>query len=255
MIRHTQTHCPRARLLALTLAGLLVLLAAGCKHFSNEPTAVALALQGSYVGQANLNGSSQPAINMSLSITGPDSLGKYAGSIGYSSVVTALDSISRDSTGDTLRFSYTRSPTLYRLWALVNSAGLEVHYTAPTGIAVFRLNREIGGFNMSGTWNGLLYSNFLQQSRNTAMAMDQEGSSFYGTLTVTLLESAQFNFRSGAYNGSAFQLGGTVHYAGTDYPLSWGGNYVTHDSITGTWQAGTNGEIDGGTFYLGRRFQ
>lgn len=238
------------RSLAVTVAFLV--LSAGCRHFPDEPKNVQQPLQGSYVGTGNLDGT---ATNVSMAITGPDSSGHYTGDIGYRGALTPLDSIKRDSTGDTLRFQYTRNSVFHRAWAGVSSGGFALQFTEPTGIPPFRLNREIGGYNMSGQWSGTLYSGFLRAQRNATMAMEQQGSIFLGTLHVYLVQSADLTLSSGAYNRNAFQISGTSHMAGTDYPVSMTGNYVNHDSISGNWQIGANAEIDAGSFDLGRSFQ
>jgi hypothetical protein len=226
----------------------------GCKHYPDNPQDTQVPLQGSYVGLGNLDHASD-TYNISLALTGPDSAGHYAGQIGYRSVLTDLATVLRDSTGDTLRFQYLRNNTAYSAWALFSTTGLQVHFVAPTGIDAFRLNREIGGFNMSGYWQGLMYSVNLQQQTGAAMSMDQEGSSFYGTLDANLFEHAEISFRSGGYNGSSFQMTGTMRISSSDYPVLVAGNYVTHDSIAGSWEAGSNGSYDRGTFAMGRRFQ
>jgi hypothetical protein len=230
------------------------LMTVGCRHFPDQPKPVQQPLQGSYVGIGNLN-ADHSATNVSMAIEGPDSLGHYTGQIGYLSVVTTLDSVVRDSTGDTLIIRYTRNSAIYRPLARVTSSGMTVHFTQPTGIAAFLMNREVNGYNMTGMWVGKIYSNGLGVLRDATMTMDQEGTLFQGTVNVNLFQSAQFNLSSGSYNAGTFQISGTARMAGNDYPVLMAGNFVNVDSLSGNWQLGTNGGDDAGTFYMGRSFR
>jgi hypothetical protein len=229
-----------------------VIIAAGCRHFPNEPAPAPVTVQGVYRGVGVLGGS---ATNVTLGITGPDSVGHFTGSIDYRTVLTALDSIVRDSTGDSLRFRYARDNVIYRAVASLTSTTMLLNFTAPSEIPQFRLNKEIGGYNLSGYWSGAMYSNFLQTYRTATMSMDQDGNIFIGTVDVNLIESAHANISTGGYSQNEFQFNGTAQIASSQYPTAFGGHYVNADSVVGNWQVGTNGEIDSGTFNFGRSHQ
>jgi hypothetical protein len=241
------------QLLWMLLPAVALCVVAGCKTYPNGPTApTSVSVSGNYVGAGTLDGGTS---NIFLTISGPDSLEHFAGQINYRSQAIDLSSVTEDSTGDTIRFQYPRDNVQHVAWALADASGLSVHYTAPTGIAAIRLNREIGGYNMSGIWQGTMFSNGLLAQRAASLTMDQEGSIYYGTLDVNLGQSAHVQFSSGGYNANSFQVAGTMRYGTTDYPFTAAGSYVSRDSISGNWTAGDFGSLDHGTFDFRRSFQ
>ena len=236
-------------------AAVALLIAAGCKTYPNGPTApTEVSVGGGYVGSGTLDGSTA---NIRLRIAGPDTLGHYSGDIDYLSQDIALASATKDSSGDTIRFQYTRSNVLHAAWAAVDGSGLTVHYTAPTGISAIRLNRGFGTdtLNLTGIWQGTMFSYGLLTNRTASMTIDQEGGLFGGTLDVTLDRAAHVQVTSGGYSGNSFQFTGTMRYGTTDYSFSAAGSYVTVDSVSGNWSAGDFGSLDHGSFDFRRPFQ
>jgi len=245
-------HNSRCRYFRLDILLCLFLLLAisSCKKFPPDPGPPEKSLAGIYDGSGQLDGS---ATNVRVEFA-QDSLSRWIGGIRYRGALTYFESIQLDSTQDTVRFSYHRNDVYHQAWAIISGVGLAVHFTTPTGIPEFRVNREQDGVNMSGAWNGFMYSRLLSTTRPAVMTMDQRDQLFSGALTVVLWETTLFQVNSGVANPPSFQISGTA-YLGTDTsPCLLYGSYVTSDSLVGNWQLGQNGDVDQGTFSLGRSF-
>jgi hypothetical protein len=234
--------------------GLLVLSALlfGCRRWPDNSTPLEPPeAEGSYVGSGALGGS---AANVLMGISGPDTSGQLTGAIRYRSQVITFDDIYRIKDTDTLWFRYRRDNVAYRAWALLGGNGLAVHFVEPDALPVFRLNREIAGYNMSGLWNGQMTSNALQEQSAATLSMDQQGQSFYGAAETVFLQSARFDLDNGVANGSGFQLTGDYRIGPSDYSTLFVGTYVARDTVLGNWDAGENGAVDRGEFFFYRSF-
>jgi hypothetical protein len=221
-----------------------------CKKSPTAPTPSTKSLVGIYVGLGQLDGGTT---NVLIEFT-QDSLARWIGGIRYRGAMTYFESIILDSTQDTARFTYHRSDTHYQAWALVASGGLTVHFIAPTGVPEFAVNREQDGANMSGAWSGWMYSQLVGTTHTAVMTMEERDQLFTGSLTTIIWETAQFQFNSGVTNAPSFQISGTTHIGTSTTPCLFFGSYVTADSVAGNWQLGQNGDVDQGTFALGRYF-
>ncbi len=234
---------------ALLLAGLATISCRKAAPVAARPSDTAAS---SFVGIASFGGS---PVNVLILITeGTDSAHTLSGYITYQSQTTQFSSISLSAASDTLFFGYTRPTVNYQAWALVQALGLEVHYTEPTGLLPFRLNREVNGHNMTGIWTGDMSSTLLQGQRPVTLTMDQSGGGFTGGAEANFVEPWTFTITTGNVSGNNFQISGTVHGSNT-YPTVWNGNYVGFDTISGVWSAGGESEIDGGEFLFSRLFQ
>ena len=229
-----------------------VLLSTSCRQTAPVDAQQPTETLTSYVGIASF--SAVPTNVLIVASQSADAPATLSGSITYQSQHTDFAEITLSDDGDTLRFNYVRSNVLYRAWAVKSSVDLRVHFTEPTGIPVFRLNRETNGHNMTGIWNGEMSSTFAPGPQSVTLVMDQTGTVFTGETSVNFFEPWTFELSTGSVSGSAFELSGSVHGSST-VPTSWQGYYVGFDTLTGTWNAGGEAEIDGGEFFLSRWFQ
>jgi len=138
---------------------------------------------------------------------------------------------------------------------IVSAVAITIYVLEPAGQPTYVLNKERDGYNMSGDWNGVMYSQYLQRTEHVDMYMDQQGAFFDGDLqsnfgAYTLLG----NVTHGALEGDGFFFAGTAPFSGTEYPFRFDGEFVNSDSITGLWQLTIPGGNDAGTFAFGRRF-
>lgn len=249
---------PRSR--HLFASGLLILLgllwAAGWSGCRKSPTGNGpeppVVLQGSYVGNGNLG---TGRANLLITLVGPDSLGRLTGAIRHRGAIIEFDDANTDSESDTLWFRYRRDNVLYRIMALPRSTNLALYYLEPAGIPVIRVNKELGGYNLSGQWTGRASSAALQIADDVAMDMDQNGQLFIGTADAPSYVTLQMQINSGVAQGDAFQLAGNVYVATVSYSVLLVGNYFTRDSVRGVWQAGQPDIFDHGEFVFGRTFQ
>jgi hypothetical protein len=249
------SHCLTPRLYrTLVLIGIaVVLLETGCRTWpdesnNNEP-AVA---QGSYVGSGELGGSSA---NILITVAGPDSAGLYSGSIHYRSQTTAFEDIIAVTDSDSLWFHYRRDDVMYRAWATYSSSGLTIHFVEPSDVPAFRVNREINGYNMSGTWDGRMSSAYWQVSNDASLTMEQEGQSFIGTATTAFSQTTSYEVSNGVANEASFQLNATMYVGANRYSAILYGTYAARDTTSGYWQAGDNGSVDHGEFVFCRTFE
>jgi hypothetical protein len=223
-----------------------------CRKWPDQPEPTPTQVQGFYVGVGNLDGG---PTNVLLEVMTSDSLGNLRGTIIYRSDTLVLTEIRTNAAVDTLWYSYTRESLLHRAVGLIVGAGLTVRYSEPIGIPTFRLNREVGSFNMSGQWTGQMTSTQIQDGRDATMLMNQEGTLFLGTVSISIYQSLTFSLSSGAANGSDYQLAGSVRVGTSTLSTLFYGNYSTSDRIGGFWQMGDNGSTDHGEFLFTRSFQ
>jgi hypothetical protein len=226
---------------------------AGCRSWPEDTSPLEPPLaEGTYVGSGALGGG---ATNVLMAITGPDTNGQLDGAIRYRSQIITLEDIYRVTDTDSLWFRYWRDNVLHRAWALLGGNGLAVHFEEPAGIATFRLNREIGGYNMSGLWRGLMSSNALQLQCDASLTMDQQGQSFYGTSETVFVQTARFDLNNGVAGEGSYHMTGTYDIAAASYSTLWVGTYVARDTLLGNWDAGENGSVDRGEFWFYRSFE
>ena len=225
---------------------------AGCRSWPEDTSPLEPPLaEGTYVGSGTLGGG---ATNVLMAITGPDTSGQLDGAIRYRSQIITLEDIHRVTDTDSLWFRYRRDDVLYRAWAWLGGNGLAVHFEEPAGIATFRLNREIAGYNMSGLWRGLMSSIALQQQSDATMSMDQQGQSFYGTAETAFIQSAHFELNNGVANAGSYHLTGTLYEGTASVSALLVGTYLARDTLGGNWDAGENGSVDRGEFWFYRSF-
>lgn len=236
------------------ISGLMViaLFGMGCRSWpedtgDNTPAET----QGSYVGNANLGGGSG---NILLTVGGPDSLESLRGTIRYRSVVSEFEEIFRVTDSDSLWFSYRRDNVTYRAWASISHTGMTVSFLDPSGIPAFRVNREIDGYNMSGTWNGRISSTYWQLQNDAAMTMEQEGQSFIGVLETSFRQFVRFEINNGVVNEGSFHLNAEMFSGTSRNTAILYGSYLTRDTTTGFWETGNDGVTDNGQFILYRSF-
>ncbi len=234
--------------------GVLILtLMIGCKTSpTNSIPAETAILAGTYVGSGNPGNG---LTNILMEFNESDSTNYFTGAIRYQSEITSFEYIQVDSSLDTVRFRYYRNNVLHSAWGLIEAYGIPLHFTEPSGISEFRLNRELQGFNMSGQWAGLITSQYSVEPMDITMSMDQQGQLFFGTISAAIPYNAAFTFSSGVANESTFQLVGTVYISPYTIPVYWNGSYLAPDTITGSWQADDNPAYDYGQFLLYRPFE
>jgi hypothetical protein len=240
--------------LLFTVVSTLALIA-GCRKAADEkPASSGAVLQGSYVGIAQISGNNQ---NVLLTVAGPDSAGTIVGAIHHSGGAWTLATATLDSSGDTLRFTYQPaeiSPNTYAARAVIGATGLSIHYVSPPTIPDFVVNREVNGTNMSGLWNGMVYSRSLINWRSATMDMDQSGQLYGGSVDFSLGQNVHCNITTGVTSGGSFQISGTARRGQIDYPIVFNGHYATLDSLVGDWLMGTNGTEDEGSFAFRRSY-
>lgn len=251
--QHLETIHRVWRIAAAALLLCLVTLWNGCKTWPEEvgPDGPPEA-QGTYVGSIDIEGG---VVNMLLSVIGPDSADHYTGSVRYRSQITSFEDIYRTQTGDTLWFRYRRNETVYRAWALLDYGGLTVHFIEPSGISVAFLNRELDGYNLSGVWNGLMTSATMPEQRTASMSMDQQGQAFYGTVYVTFFHPVQLEITSGVVSQENYHLYGNMRVGTSTTIMDMTGYYYSRDTVTGYWQAGSNGSVDHGEYLFYRTYE
>lgn len=245
------THVARHRGLLLTLVGLAAVVLAGCRQFPTDNKPVPSPVSGSYVGVVNLEGGDT---NVIVVLAGPDSAGQFSGAIYYRGRNSTFSQTTVNAAADSVQFRYLRLNTLYVGVAVVTSTSLVITLATPTGIPAFHVNRELLGYNLTGTWSGSMYSALTEITHGATMSLDQSGQLFQGSIESNFLQTYQFQITSGAANQNAFQMTGTAHIAAQDFPTLFVGYYTAVDTVTGTWQAGQNAEIDHGDFVFVRLF-
>ncbi len=228
-------------------------LSVSCRNYptSPEPDPSSGTATGQFYGNGRF---SDVDANVSLNVVATDTLGHYSGQIRYLGYAAELTGISLSASEDTLRFGYTRSSITYVVRARVTSAGLTAVFDEPSGTPVLQLNRA-NGRNMTGMWTGRAQSDLSGYEGDAAMIMDQAGSLYYGTVTLSQLTTYQLQITTGSTGGNAFLLGGTFYANGTNFNVDIGGQYFGSDTLTAGWSLGSSGSVDHGGLVLYRRFQ
>lgn len=239
------------KLIIIPLALLASLMISSCRSWPDNPEQVITQVQGFYIGVGNIGGG---LTNVLIEILTADSLGNLKGSIVYRSDTTQFSQIRTNASLDSVWFVYLRDTTIYHADAVVSGLGLSVSFTSPAGIPVFRVNKEVSGYNMTGIWNGQMTSTYSLNSHDAQMNMTQESGLFSGTVNVTFQQAVTFELNGGAVNGADFQLSGTMGSAANGISALFYGRYESSDRISGYWSAGPNGDNDNGEFVFIRTF-
>lgn len=228
----------------------MIILTACKKTPLNSDTLESPQAAGSFVGWGRPGGD---GYNVRLEINGSDSLG-WNGTIEYagSSAPLTVTEVTPDE--DSIRFEFIRAST-YRYLGVISSVAMTIFVLEPSGQPNFSINRERGGYNLSGDWNGLMYSQFLNTTEDADLFMDQQSNLFDGDV------QSQFGFytlmgaiNSGTLDGDGFFFAGSAPYNGNNYPFRFDGSFVNRDSVSGTWQLDVTGGGDAGLFAFNRRF-
>jgi hypothetical protein len=249
---------------AILRGGLLILTAllliAGCKKSptgSVDPLPVSAT--GSFLGYTDFGGGSG---NYWLRIQEPDSAAvdstgtmELEGAIHYNGTSTVLLIAESYADGDSLRIEWVRDDIRFAGSTAVASSGFYFEFSDPSWKQPMRANREIGGYNLTGLWNGSMSSNALQVSRDAQMGMDQQSSLYLGWVEVNYLGLLHGDLVSGNYAGPDFTTGGTAQYGGESYELSLTGTFARVDTIAGSWTLRDEGVVDGGEFLFWRTFE
>jgi hypothetical protein len=231
----------------------------GCKKSpidSHDP--IPATATGSYVGYGNLG---QGDLNIWLSVITDEGasdttvIPSLIGYIKFSGVQDRLISITTNEAQDTLAIQFARNSIVYRATSPISTIGLEFTFSMPTSLSVLRLNREIGGANMSGWWQGTMYSIGYSILSDATMRMDQPGVDFFGDLDVEFVSNLHGDIDNGAVSAPDFEFEGTGRYGTYTSDIYFSGSYVHQDTIAGNWQVGSDNLIyDSGSFQFYRNF-
>lgn len=223
----------------------------GCKKTpTNSQEIPAPEAEGTFLGWGRPGGT---WFNVKLDIDGTDSTG-WSGTIAYGNSMSTLTVTEVSPDQDTIRFEYIRATT-YRLLGIISGVAVTLFVLEPSGQPAYVLNKVQGNYNMSGDWNGLIYSQYLNSTEDAELFMDQQGVLFNGDVQANFgFYSLLGDITNGGQEGSAFYLAGTAPFGNGNYPFQFEGIYVTPDSILGTWILDVTGGGDSGTFAFGRRF-
>jgi hypothetical protein len=234
------------------LALLLVLTIWSCKKYPTDPEhPLPVVAAGGYEGVAAL---SAPLSNIRIVVIREDST-HLNGTWSYRGSTGNLENVYANSAEDTMWFGFRYAGTLYRTKSELQDIGMVVHVQEPSGIADFRVNREFGGYNLTGYWNGQLASAQWGALHDATFSMDQRGALFAGLINTSFVETYQFQLTTGSVNSATFQLQGVVLIGGTSYPTLCSGTYSGADTISGIWEAGDHGTTDNGQFLFVRSYQ
>lgn len=167
----------------------------------------------------------------------------WHGTIVYGGASTTLNITEISEHQDTIRFEYSRGST-YRYLGVVSGVAITLLVLEPSGHPSYILNKELGGYNLSGDWNGLMYSQYLQTTQPADLYVDQQGSLYDGDVLSSFgFYSLLGDILQGGSEGSGFYFSGEAAFSGTDYPFRFDGQFVTQDSIFGTWQVSFSGVV------------
>ncbi len=205
---------------------------------------------GTFVGWGRPGGT---GYNMRMVISEEDSA-QWEGIVEYagSDVPMTITNVTTDE--DSVRFEFTRGST-YRCLGVVSNVAMMIYVLEPAGQPNYTLSKVRGAYNLSGDWNGWMYSQFLNTTQNADLFIMQEGNLYTGSV------ESQFGFYTllgdvtgGAQDGTGISIWGTAPYEGQEYPFRLDGRYINPDSVNGTWQLDVTGGGDTGTFAFSRRF-
>ncbi|MBU1636162.1 hypothetical protein KKC97_00670 [bacterium] len=246
---------------AASLAVLFILLVAAmnaCKKSSTEPVETVPSIAGgSYVGYDDLG---DGFVNVWLAVIEGETdttsgIPSLSGFIEYGDEREQMLSITTNAAQDSLWLQYSYGGVIHRASSDISVEGLELIFSTPAGLPVLRLNREIGGSNMTGKWLGTMTSNYWQVTSSAVMIMDQWGVDFIGDVDANLYEDLHGDINAGSVAGVDFSLTGTGYYGSYSADLTFWGQYIHQDTIGGNWQIGTGSQAyDNGSFLFWRDF-
>lgn len=228
---------------------LLLLSVLSCKKTPTDSPVVPPEVEGVYVGWGRPgNFGTNVKLEFDSTATG------WHGNIEFSGVTTTLNVTEVSADQDTVRFEYIRGST-YRYLGVVSNVAVTLYVLEPSGLPTFVLNKELNGYNLSGDWNGLMYSQYLQSTQHADMYMDQQGVLYDGDVQSSFgFYTLIGDILQGGYENAAFYFSGEAPFSGERYPFRFDGQYVNPDSIVGIWQVNIPGGGDSGTFAFGRDF-
>lgn len=227
-----------------------LILVGSCKKTPvNPPPLPEPELEGSYVGWGRPGGTGQ---NVWLELV--YSNGDWNGRIQYGGQISGIEVTDVSSGEDSVRFEYERG-NMYRCLGIVSSFALTIYILEPAGQPTYTLNREENGYNLSGFWDGLIYSQLLEDWREAELFVDQQGSLYNGDLEAQMtLYTILGDINDGAQEGDAFYFAGLTEFDNNDHPFRFDGEFVNSDSVAGVWQIALPNGQDVGEFRLWRRF-
>lgn len=239
------------------MKALIVLLAAafvvstGCKRSPTGGTVVpAPEVDGSYVGWGRPGGSGR---NVRLGLAESDS-GEWIGSIKYGNLTNDVLVTEVSDDEDSVRFQYTRGET-YQVLGVLSSVGIDLFVLEPNGQPAYTLNKEVDGYNLSGEWDGQMYSEWLEDQSAASLYLDQQGAFYDGNVESDYsLYSLVGEIDGGAMEASDFYFGGVTTGSFGGYDFRFNGTFENQDSIAGTWYVTGNELYDQGTFTFWRNF-
>lgn len=232
--------------LLLSLAAVI-----GCKKTptdSGEPEAPQAA--GIFVGWGRPGGT---GYNMRMEITEADSA-DWEGTVEYAGSIVPLIITSVSTNEDSVRFEFTRAST-YRCLGVVSNVAMTIFVLEPSGQPTYSLSKVRGGYNLSGEWDGWMFSQFLNTTQDADLFMTHQGTLYSGSVESSFgFYTLLGNVEAGAQDGTGISFWGTAPYDGHDYPFRFDGNFINPDSVNGAWQLDVTGGGDAGTFAFARRF-
>lgn len=238
-----------AQFTIIILASLVILF--GCKKTPTDSgDTEAPQVTGSYVGWGMPGGT---GFNMRIEIEEADSA-NWDGTILYAGSTVPLTITSVSENEDSIRFEFTRAST-YRYLGILSNVSMTIMVLEPAGQPTYFLNRERNGYNLSGDWDGWMYSQFLNTTEDAEMFMNHQGTLFDGDVESSFgFYNLLGDVTSGAQNGAGVSFWGTAPFDGGEYPFQFDGTFINRDSVNGSWQLSVSGGGDSGTFAFARRF-
>lgn len=222
-----------------------------CKKSPTNSTPIAIAeVEGTYIGWGRPESIGQ---NVRLTFIESDS-GLWQGSIRYDGTTLPVTVTYVSMESDSVMFEFSRFNT-YRMLGLVADVAIRLNVLEPQGQPTYTLNRIINGFNLSGEWRGMLFSDLLQDDAESLLYVDQQGVLFDGDIRATFpFSTLSGRIDEGGILGSSFFFGGNTDGSQSGFPFRFDGQFVNPDSMAGSWQVSGNNIFGSGTFLFRRRF-
>lgn len=242
---------------AVTVLLISIAVFTGCKKSSTDPIdPVPSIAAGSYVGYNDLGDGN---VNIWLAViegdTDSSGVPALSGFIEYGGEREQMISITTDAAQDSIWLQYSYDGVIHRASSAITAVGLELVFSIPSGLPTLRMNREIGGANMTGKWQGTMSSNYLQISNSATLIMDQWGYNFQGDVDSYLDANVHGDIYQGTIAGADFSLSGTGYYGSYTSDFTFWGQYIHQDTIGGNWQLGSSSQpYDNGSFLFWREF-
>jgi hypothetical protein len=236
-------------MIRVLLFSALFIVVVSCKKTPTNSPVIPPEVEGVYLGWGRPGNN---AMNTRLEFDSTSS--GWHGTIQYNGTSSSLTITEVSEDQDSVRFQYTRGAT-YRYLGVLTGVSITLYVLEPSGEQAYILNKAQNGFNLSGDWNGLMYSQYLQVTEPANLYVDQQGALYDGDIQSSFgFYTLIGDILQGGIDGDGFYLTGEATFSGTRYPLRFDGNFVTEDSIAGIWQVSISGGSDGGTFGFGRHF-